>query len=708
MKSRTVRKMLISVALVIALFALLAISTYACTTIYVGGNLTEAGVPIVARSEDYTNSASKLLYISPAGEYKEGETFHGCPVYGEFEWTWSHDSYSFTAFTADILYNGTCPECGQPGHPSYTESGTNEMGVTVSATETISGTSKIRGIDPYRRTKVDGKVGIEETDLPTVILSEAATAREGVELLLDIYDEYGCYGGAGLFIADQNEVWYLENCTGTQYIALKLNNDLMFLEPNLPVIGLIDLDDTENVIASSRLIEVAKLAETFVGNEEENQIDFRASYASNSANARLVNGLNFVNAENSYVSGDLTADNSIFTISNVKDGEMVSLYTNIKPDRKFTPDDIANYYKLDGIANTGNTDTAFFQLYPERPLELATVEWTSMSHGAYNVFIPAYPMLLDDLYEAYGAPVGEATKRVPEKPENRIFYRTSNRTASYTVLPEKWDESFYWTFDALSNYILYAGNDDDAVTPEQLQYVLDQFADLQQVIYDEFDVLNAKLDKLADPTGAEARAAATAYYADMSEQTHKLARSLVYYLISGFADVNERSFYSKSVSWAAKNGIANGATETEFWPQEICTRGQIVTFLWRAAGCPAPAAAAPFTDLRAGAYYSDAVAWAAENGITNGMTATEFWPDAPCTRGQIVTFLWRANGKAKAEAPAAFADVAPNAFYADAVAWAAENGITTGMTDTLFAPDQFCTRGECVTFLFRCPTAEIA
>ncbi len=703
MKSKTMKKALICVVLVVALFALLAISTYACTTIYVGGNLTEDGVPIVARSEDYTNSASKLMYISPSGEYKAGETYYGCPAYGEFEWTWSHDSYRFTGFTADILFNGTCPECGKAGHPSYTESGANEKGVTVSATETLNGTSTVRNVDPYCRTKKDGKVGIEETDLPTVILSEAATAREGVELLLKIYDEYGCYGGSGLFIADKNEVWYVENCTGTQYIALKLNNDLMFLEPNLPVIGLIDLDDTENVIASSRLIEVAKTAGTFVGNEEENQIDFRASYASNSANARLVNGLNFVNAENSYVSKDLTDDNSIFTISNVKDGKTVALYTNIQPDRLFTPDDIANYYKLSDIANTGNTDTAFFQLYPDRPLELATVEWTSMSHGAWNVFIPSYPLLLDGLYEGYGAPVGEASKNATVIPDGRIAYRTSTRNNRWTVLPENWDTNFYWTFDALSNYILYSGNDGDPVTDAEKQYVLDQFAALQQEIYDEFDVLNTRLDNMLKPTSKAARTAVTEYYAKMSEKTHKLALELVNYLVNGFTDVDVSNFCAKGVAWAAKNGITTGATATEFWPAETCTRGQIVTFLWRAAGCPAPAAAAPFADVKANDYFADAVAWAAENGITNGTGKNLFEPNASCTRAQIVTFLWRANGKAGVAAPAAFEDVAADAYYADAVAWAAENGITTGVSDGIFAPDKFCTRGESVTFLYRCP-----
>lgn len=125
----------------------------------------------------------------------------GCEGYGAFEWTWTHDNYRFISFKADNEFDpeGKCPECGVAGHSSYTESGTNEKGVTISATETLYGNEKVtaEGVDPMRQTKVDGKVGIEETDIPTVILSEAATAREGVELLLDIYDDYGCYFASG-------------------------------------------------------------------------------------------------------------------------------------------------------------------------------------------------------------------------------------------------------------------------------------------------------------------------------------------------------------------------------------------------------------------------------------------------------------------------------------------------------------------------------
>ena len=723
MKSRTVKRLLIAACMLALIVAVFAVSAYACTTIYVGGNLADEGVPIVARSEDYINSASKLMYISPSGQYKAGEKYVGCEEYGGFEWTWTHDSYRFDAYTADvffktdedgnpvrssyvcdedgrIIFDGVCPECGQPGHPSYTEHGTNEKGVTVSSTETISPTRQIRAVDPFKTEKVDGKVGIEETDIPTVILSEAATAREGIELLLKIYDECGCANGAGLFIADQKEIWYVENTTGTQYIALKLNNDLVFLEPNMPVIGLIDLDD-ENVIASKNLIAVAKEAGTFVGNEEENQIDYRASYSNpTSVNARMVNGLNFLNKEYSYDTDALKADTTAFTISNVKDGAIVPVYTNITADRKLTIDDVVNYYKLGSIGNTGNTDTCLFQIYPDRPVETGTVQWTSMDHGSYNVFIPCYPILLDGLYVGYGSSIGEATKRLTEKPAG-MYYASQGRDGkvTYTAFPKGWENSFYWTFDALSNLILYKGVDRPAVTEDELNFVLDTFKELQDGIYEAFAEENGLIKELGLDA---ARDIATDYYGTLSMIAHETCLELVDYLTTGFVDVHEETYYGEAVKWAVDKGITNGTSDKIFSPFNDCTRAQAVTFLWRAMGSEKVETAIPFKDVPAGAYYADAVAWAVEKGITNGTSAELFSPDATCTRAQIVTFFWRAAGKPEVEIEEMpFEDVPAGAYYADAVAWAVKNEITNGTSAKTFSPDLPCIRAQIVTFLYR-------
>lgn len=170
----------------------------------------------------------------------------------------------------------------------------------------------------------------------------------------------------------------------------------------------------------------------------------------------------------------------------------------------------------------------------------------------------------------------------------------------------------------------------------------------------------------------------------------------------GFNDVKPGDYFYDAVNWAVEKGITTGTSATTFSPNASCTRAQIVTFLWRASGSPEPKTASnPFTDVAANAYYCKAVLWAVENGITTGTSATTFSPGAPCTRAQGVTFLWRANGRKAASAAASFTDVASDAYYAPAVAWAAEQNVTGGVGNGLFSPDTTCTRAQIVSMLYR-------
>ena len=168
-----------------------------------------------------------------------------------------------------------------------------------------------------------------------------------------------------------------------------------------------------------------------------------------------------------------------------------------------------------------------------------------------------------------------------------------------------------------------------------------------------------------------------------------------------FKDVPVDAYYYEAVKWAAEKGITGGVGNGLFAPNQPCTRAQIVTFLWRAAGSPAPKHMSSFADVPADAFYAKAVAWAVENGITGGTGDGKFSPDATCTRAQSVTFLYRAAGSPKVSSSAEFGDVATNAYYADAVAWAAKNDITGGIGGGLFGSDNNCTRAQIVTFLYR-------
>ena len=200
-----------------------------------------------------------------------------------------------------------------------------------------------------------------------------------------------------------------------------------------------------------------------------------------------------------------------------------------------------------------------------------------------------------------------------------------------------------------------------------------------------------------EPTG-EAEGAEERHCGCGETEYREIAR-----LTNPFADVTASSYYYESVLWAAHRGITSGMSASQFGPELACTRAQVVTFLWRAAAEPELAEGEnPFADVSGDAYYYKAVLWAVENGITTGMSRNRFGPDRSCTRAQVVTFLWRAAGEPEpAEGENPFADITGDAYYYKAVLWAVEQGITTGMGNGTFSPDSTCTRGQIVTFLHR-------
>ena len=167
-----------------------------------------------------------------------------------------------------------------------------------------------------------------------------------------------------------------------------------------------------------------------------------------------------------------------------------------------------------------------------------------------------------------------------------------------------------------------------------------------------------------------------------------------------FTDVSSADWYSESVLWAKEQGITSGKGEMNFAPNEGCTRAQVVTFLWAANGRPLPLRKCnPFTDVSLDAWYATAVLWAVEKGITSGTAPDTFSPDAECTRAQIVTFLYAAKDRPKVTGVSRFADVADTDWYARPVTWAMENKVTSGIGNGNFGPDQVCTRAQVVTFL---------
>ena len=170
---------------------------------------------------------------------------------------------------------------------------------------------------------------------------------------------------------------------------------------------------------------------------------------------------------------------------------------------------------------------------------------------------------------------------------------------------------------------------------------------------------------------------------------------------AAFTDVKPTDYFAKPVEWAVQNGITAGVSDTQFGPYQSCTRAQAMTFLWAAAGRPDPTTSANFSDVKSTDYFAKAVAWAVENGITAGVGGGKFGANQPCTRGQIMTFLWRFGGSEEIQGGASFSDVSSSDYFAKPVAWAVKNEVTAGIGGGKFGPNQTCTRGQIMTMLWR-------
>ena len=282
---------------------------------------------------------------------------------------------------------------------------------------------------------------------------------------------------------------------------------------------------------------------------------------------------------------------------------------------------------------------------------------------------------------------------------NDTAYVLASRTQYYETTPDDYYGQTFWDRGEFWLYQLSGG------TLTQVDHWSYQFHELADGRYFEGEGGVKHNGSPASVEGLDAFWESLSFVCTVSlyDDTNGLPLDALLRVTEGkFVDVEPQEYYALPVDWAVAKGITNGTGAYTFSPMEPCTRGQVVTFLWRAAGSPEPKSANhPFTDIKPSDYFYKAVLWAVEQGITNGMDLTHFGPDVPCTRAHVVTFLWRANGKPAAEAANPFVDVPAEEYYAEPVLWAVEQGITNGMDATHFGPDNICLRGQIVTFLYR-------
>ncbi|MBR2765717.1 MAG: C69 family dipeptidase [Blautia sp.] len=417
---------------------MLSCEVSADTLLYAGEALTTDDSCVFSRSEEKEPDHAKLLMQYPAGSHRVDEEYRGC---ADFVWTFTHNSFSYTAFCDDNT-KGVCPDCGDSHiHQPYQAAGTNEKGVSISAAVPLTGNDGILAEDPYI------KKGIGAAEIPTILLGEAETAGEAVQLLTSIYDSQGAREGCGVLIADQKESWYVENTSGTQYLALKLNKDLFFTNPGLSVIGLIDLDDEENVHASENLIETAVDAGTFEGNETENRIDFAASYGGEETPAvdeRMKAVLEYFGHE--YWDGETWKE--VYPLSNLdEEGSIVPLYTGIDIEKLITIQELTGFYRLPAVSGIETIQTHIFQIWSDVILEDSTAMWVSLADSRHSVFVPFYPLLTVNLYPAYTT--GHVLKALDEEGSG-------------------WEESLYWACMNLG-HMASVDDESDKVIAERME-----------------------------------------------------------------------------------------------------------------------------------------------------------------------------------------------------------------------------------------------
>jgi len=512
----------------------------ACSLFYFGGDFTDDGANLFFRGEDQEGADENKLYlVTPAGTNKTGEHYQGC--FG-FTWVFTHDNYRYLSRRDDNLVKD-CPDCGGThDHRPFEEAGTNECGVTITATQGLSPTDEILAADPFVHT------GIHEAEIATVILSEAATAREGVELLKSIVEKDGIWGeeGFGVMICDQKEQWYVEVCTGHEFLAVLLPRSVAFFEANVSVLGLLDLDDTEHIIASDDLIAVAQRAGTFVGDAEKNIIDYRLSYNNYHASAfELLWSWN-VAARMSIVLNELEGtdrwnpenvlDENDFVMTNIAaDGSIVPLYNQLKLKEKVSANNLFEMMKQFPLGYWENEEAHLYRFYPEADVTMGTVEWSAMGSNAHNVFIPGYPMLMTDTWSGYklGLPPVTLTEKKPDSGDyyemDGVHYITNSlkdRSGEYHVYPEGWDQSYRSTFIALANALDFLQGE-----AEKEAFADCCLAELQQKFIAAFPGLTARL--AAEPDLQAREEIMTREHMQMSEEAHSLALKLYRYLVYG-------------------------------------------------------------------------------------------------------------------------------------------------------------------------------
>ena len=642
------------------------VSASACCGLYVGSQQSENGSIYVGRSEDIGKLYDKVFEVRPAADHAEGEMYED--TYG-FSMPYPSHTYRYTVLRDSIEQGeSVVDEDGNLVREAYGEVGMNEKGVSVSATVSTSYNANAKAADPLVDT------GICEISLTSVILMSADSARDGVEKLAAIIDTYGSGECNSFTISDANEVWDFETLSGHQYVAMKMPDDKVSVNPNMVVMNEIDVSDTENVVASADLISLplengflVSSQQGKVADDQITKIDIQKTYGSTDFGdgqyIRYWQGVNYLNEELSQsvsVERDgeaapegpfnmlFEADHQLTTYEVLRllacRGEGTEYAADNNPEKN--PNGTA-------IGNERQAECHVFEIRSDMPEALATIQWQTMSRAEFSVYLPYYSNLLTDTSDIFQTEYSPSIKDIEEVLDDEDFPA---------------ETSAYWVFTAINDL---CDNDRERYGANVKLY----WENYQKALIEQQEAVDESMTALYEKNPELAEQAATALAKGVSEEAFANAKTILTEL------------------WAfVKADQAGELTEEDVFTPSVLTENKMPTYSMDMAYS--------FDDVDSSAWYADAVSYVAENGIMNGAGNGTFAPDTVMSRAMLVQVLYNLEGKPEA-ADCTFTDVAADAWYADAVAWAADAGIVTGVSDTTFAPDQMMTREQIATILYR-------
>ena len=382
------------------------ITSFACTGVYVGSDVSENGSTYMGRSEDADDLYGKIYGVAPAQDWEEGAIYED--AYG-FSMPYPSHTYAYTYVKDTTEYGETMTDEDENYvGEAYAAAGQNEMGVSVSATVSTYYNESAEAADPLVDT------GICEISIVSVILGSAATAREGVELMADIIDEYGAGECNSIMISDANETWYFEIVSGHQYAAIKMPIDKVSIQPNIMLLGVIDVTDTENVIVSENLVSLAQ-ENGFLTTDEKGNIEVARTYAEENSGidqyARYWQGLFYVNKEaaaeldytelnNTTNPADLLID-STYKLTTMDVLKLLAYRGEGSDCNANENDDIY------AIGNEYQAECHIFETRQNMPTELATIQWQAMADAEFSIYIPYYSALVTEVHESYAEEAGD-------------------------------------------------------------------------------------------------------------------------------------------------------------------------------------------------------------------------------------------------------------------------------------------------------------